>query len=68
MNGSNSLEEAETKPFLLCPVCLRKFQSVLGFDYIERYKQLFSVMSSYKGKYFEKTSSQYQNLINEIEE
>ena len=24
MNGSNLLEEADRKPFLLCPVCLRK--------------------------------------------
>jgi len=24
MNGSNKLEEADRKPFLLCPVCTRK--------------------------------------------
>lgn len=31
MNGSNLLEEADRKPFLLCPVCLRKTAVYLGF-------------------------------------
>lgn len=34
MNGSNHMEEANKKPFLLCPVCLRKLQAALGFDII----------------------------------
>lgn len=45
MNGSNSMEEAGTKPFLLCPVCIRKIQAALGFDYLERYKALEMVCS-----------------------
>ena len=32
MNGSSSLEEADLKPFALCPVCLRKMSSYLGFN------------------------------------
>ena len=31
MNGSSQLEEADNKPFALCPVCLRKMSSYLGF-------------------------------------
>ena len=32
MNGSSQLEEADLKPFALCPVCLRKMSSYLGFN------------------------------------
>jgi len=32
MNGSSQLEEADNKPFALCPVCLRKMSSYLGFN------------------------------------
>ena len=32
MNGSSQLEEADIKPFALCPVCLRKLASYLGFN------------------------------------
>ncbi len=34
MNGSNSLEEASSKSFHYCPVCLRKLHIALGFDMI----------------------------------
>ena len=32
MNGSSQLEEADQKPFVLCPVCMRKMSSYLGFN------------------------------------
>ena len=32
MNGSNMVEEADQKPFLLCPVCLRKLAVYLKFE------------------------------------
>ena len=41
MNGSNSLKEGDSRPFFLCPVCLHKLQSSIGFDYIDRYRRLF---------------------------
>lgn len=44
MNGSNSLEESDSRPIELCPICLRKLQKVIGFDYIERYKSLYEFM------------------------
>jgi hypothetical protein len=40
MNGSNGYHEASTKEVHLCPVCLRKLQSELKFDIIERYEAL----------------------------
>ena len=32
MNGSNLLEEADRKPFLLCPICLRKTAVYHNFE------------------------------------
>lgn len=32
MNGSNSSKESEIRPIHLCPVCLKKLQSSVGFD------------------------------------
>lgn len=40
MNGSNHLEESDTKPMHLCPVCLRKLHHAVGFDPATRYEQL----------------------------
>uniref|UniRef100_A0A8D0BZD0 Archaemetzincin-2 n=1 Tax=Salvator merianae TaxID=96440 RepID=A0A8D0BZD0_SALMN len=40
MQGSNHLEEADRRPLDLCPICLRKLQSVLGFNILGRYKAL----------------------------
>lgn len=40
MNGSNHLEESQKKPSYLCVVCLRKMQSNIKFDILERYIQL----------------------------
>lgn len=45
MNGSSQLEEADNKPFALCPVCLRKMSSYLGFngDELQMYRELRDV-------------------------
>lgn len=40
MNGSNHLQESDRRPLHLCPVCLRKLQSSVGFDGAQRYEQL----------------------------
>ncbi|XP_066469866.1 archaemetzincin-2 isoform X2 [Tiliqua scincoides] len=40
MQGSNHLEESDRRPLDLCPICLRKLQSALGFKITERYKAL----------------------------
>jgi archaemetzincin len=40
MNGSNHLVEADRRPLHLCPVCLRKLQSSIGFDVLKRYSAL----------------------------
>jgi archaemetzincin len=40
MNGSNSMEEGDTQPSYLCPVCLRKLQHTIGFDPAAYYEGL----------------------------
>lgn len=40
MNGSNHLDEADTRPMHLCPVCLRKLHSATGFDIARREERL----------------------------
>ena len=40
MNGSNHLDEADSRPLHLCPVCLRKLQSSVKFDVADRYRKL----------------------------
>jgi len=40
MNGSNHLAEADSRPMHLCPVCLRKLHTSVGFDPADRYRRL----------------------------
>ena len=42
MNGSSDLDEADKKPFALCPVCLRKISSYFVFygEELELYKEI----------------------------
>lgn len=40
MNGSNSLDESDRRPLVLCPPCLKKLQWNIGFDTLERCRRL----------------------------
>ena len=40
MNGSGHLQEDFSQPMYLCPVELRKLHRLVGFDILERYRQL----------------------------
>jgi archaemetzincin len=40
MNGSNHLEESDSRPIFLCPQDLRKLQWSVGFDVVDRYQRL----------------------------
>jgi len=42
MNGSNHLQESDSRPLHLCPVCLRKLQFSIGFHVKDRYEKLFN--------------------------
>ena len=65
MNGSNTLEEQAKRPLIECPVCFRKLQYSIGFDPLERYKQLMNVSKSFGG-YFENASKWYENRIKSL--
>ena len=43
MNGSNHLQESDSRPLPLCPVCLHKLQHSIGFDVATRYRLLLQV-------------------------
>lgn len=62
MNGSSQLEEADQKPFALCPVCLRKMSSYLGFngEELELYTEMKDVFELMNHK------DQQQNFGREI--
>lgn len=40
LNGSNHLQESDSRPLSLCPVCLRKLQFSIGFEVVDRYRRL----------------------------
>jgi archaemetzincin len=40
LNGSNHLQESDSRPLHLCPVCLRKLQYSIRFDVVTRYRNL----------------------------
>jgi archaemetzincin len=40
MNGSNHLQESDSRPQFLCPVCLHKLHSSVGFDVALRYARM----------------------------
>ncbi|PKK90334.1 MAG: hypothetical protein CVV64_10235 [Candidatus Wallbacteria bacterium HGW-Wallbacteria-1] len=40
MNGSNSMEETDSQPLFLCPVCLRKLHHLAKFNPETRYEKL----------------------------
>ncbi len=42
LNGSNHLQESDSRPLHLCPVCLRKLQWSVRFDVADRYRRLLS--------------------------
>ena len=47
MNGINNEEEAAKSPLDLCPVCLRKLQSNIGFNPLVRYEKMLEVLSTF---------------------
>ncbi len=52
MNGSMHAEEASKRPMHLCPVCLRKLQLNLQFDYVKRYRGLVKTIGEMENEYF----------------
>ncbi|MHC4792488.1 MAG: archaemetzincin [Planctomycetota bacterium] len=51
MNGSNHLQESDSRPLSLCPVCLHKLQHSIGFDVATRYRHLLQIYQRIGLKY-----------------
>jgi len=68
MNGSSQLEEADNKPFALCPICLRKMSSYLGFngDELQMYRELRDVFRLMNHKDKEKNFSREIELFERV--
>ncbi|KAK1793931.1 hypothetical protein P4O66_010851 [Electrophorus voltai] len=49
MQGSNHLEESDRRPMDVCPICLRKLQSAIGFKIADRYKALLCWIDTGEG-------------------
>ena len=49
MNDSKHTKESDRKLTFLCPVCLRKMQDAVKFDFLARYKNL---LTFFQGKIF----------------
>jgi len=54
MNGSNHLGESDSRPFHLCPVCLRKLQWSMNWDIVKRDESLAALYHEFG---FEKESN-----------
>ena len=61
MNESTSITEAATQPLFLCPICLRKMQKAVGFNVLERYKQLLQIVKQLHSALLEASTSVKDN-------
>ncbi len=66
MNGCNHLEESDGRPLELCVVCLRKLQSNIKFDILERYQKLYQFVKKYGDKSDKKIKDYLETVINKI--
>ncbi|MBE9547590.1 MAG: hypothetical protein IMF10_08900, partial [Proteobacteria bacterium] len=63
LNGSNHLRESDSRPFSLCPVCLRKLQFSIGFDIVDRYRGL---LLFYRNVGFDRETGWVSNRLTRI--
>lgn len=63
MNGSNHLNENKDKPMELCPVCVRKLQENIQFDFLKRYIALENACKSTKSEVFKDAGDFYERLV-----
>lgn len=65
MNGSDSIEESDSQPLFLCPICLRKLQKVIKFDFEKMYISLLEFFEKYK---FEKETEWIKKRLKMLNE
>ena len=67
MNGSNLVNEADKKPFALCPICLRKVDKYYEIGYnsdgiLHRYQKLARTIQRIDNQSFSRELLLYKNL------
>ena len=71
MNGSSygnkRFQDMIDKSFDMCPICLRKLQLNMGFDFEERFKKLYAFCEE-QGAVYEKDTEFYENALAAIDE
>ncbi|CDW86518.1 archaemetzincin-2 isoform 1 [Stylonychia lemnae] len=68
MNGSNKLEEADRKPFLLCPVCTRKQRTYLKIEdnIIQHYEEILDFIEKRLPGIFQSEIEMYSKMIHDM--
>ena len=68
MNGSNLVNEADKKPFALCPVCLRKLTKYLNiqFKVATRYLSLIDTIKQSNISVFERELELYNKICADL--
>lgn len=67
MCGSMHAEEAARRPMHLCPICVRKLQLNLKFDYVKRYKALLKAIVSLDNKHFQEEAQWLSERVEFLE-
>lgn len=65
MNGSNTLDESDTKPLEPCPVCMRKLLTAVRFNPFERYEHMMNFCKATQG-YFKPFVKFYAEILDKI--
>lgn len=70
MNGSNLVNEADQKPFLLCPICLRKLEVylVLKEKIPLRYKNMKKSIDELQNPMFNREKATLSWILKDFEE
>lgn len=70
MNGSNLLNEADKKPFLLCPICLRKLEAYLNLrDTVpKRYRSIINGIEMTGNPMFTREKTTILQILSDFED
>ena len=70
MNGSNLVNEADQKPFLLCPICLRKLEAYLNLKnkLPERYMRMMAAIDEMNNPMFSRERTFLSQILEDFEE
>lgn len=70
MNGSNLVNEADKKPFLLCPICLRKLEAYLNLSgqIPKHFKNMLGGIKDTGNPMFARERNILTSIINDLED